>query len=101
MTISEFDANLSSKKSPRTRLNEVYEKIVKSADPSKPLVCNPVYSVSNESMRKLRPGTWLNDELLNAYAFLVNSRIVHQNRLAASEGQEQVRMMCLNTYFMT
>ena len=65
--------------------------MIQNFKPDTPLVINPLYSVSNESMRKLRPGTWLNDELINAYATIVNKRL-----LARSD----CRMMCLNTWFV-
>ena len=59
----------------KARLNELYMKIVMGANPLKPLVQDPRYIVSNESLRRLRPGTWLNDELINAYVSLVNTRL--------------------------
>ena len=64
-----------------------------SQDPTFPLVHDPRYTVSNESLRRLRPGTWLNDELINAYVSLVNTRLRLQNN--------GPRMLCLNSFFMT
>ena len=49
------------------------------------------YEVSNESLRTLRPGSWLNDEIITAYVSLINQRLakkMHQKTL------------CLNSYFM-
>ena len=60
---------------PMTQLNRKYQRVVKSRDTSSPLVVNPRYTVSNESLKRLRPGTWLNDELINAYVSLVNTRL--------------------------
>ena len=74
-------------------LQEMYISVVMSADPTIPLVNDPRYTVSNDSLRRLRPGTWLNDELINAYVSLVNTRLRAQ--------KSGPRMLCLNSFFMT
>lgn len=67
--------DLTTSSDPVSQLNQRYLLTVKKAqNPStnKPLVQNKMYEVSNESLRKLRPGKWLNDELINAQVCLVN-----------------------------
>ena len=56
---------------------------------------NPRFTVSNESLKRLRPGAWLNDELINAYVCLVNTKLAR----AASKATK--KMLCLNSFFMT
>lgn len=79
---------------PVALLKSKYQQVVKNSVPSLTLVKNPRYTVSNESLKKLRPGVWLNDELINAYVSLVNSK------LAATAESGAPRMMCLNSWFM-
>ena len=59
-----------------------------------PLVQTKMYDVSNESLKKLRPGTWLNDELINAYVSLINQRLVQKP-------SGHTKMLCLNSWFMS
>mmetsp|Transcript_20603 Transcript_20603/g.27819 ORF Transcript_20603/g.27819 Transcript_20603/m.27819 type:complete len:158 (+) Transcript_20603:983-1456(+) len=78
LNLSDLSSGLSSKQktlSPKALLNETYQALIKEADPNRPLVSNPLYKVSNESMKRLKPGVWLNDELINAYVYLVNQRL--------------------------
>lgn len=45
----------------------------------------------------MRPGIWLNDELINAYVWLVNHR--HASQLTTNPSEP--KMLCLNSFFMT
>ena len=74
-------------------INEAFDKLIKQRDPSSRIVQhNPHYMVEDSSMQRLKPGKWLNDELINAYASLVNQRIAKQTNYS---------IMCMNTWFMT
>lgn len=90
LTISDKPTNLSA----ADHLNDLYKRTIKSANPKEPLVRDQRYTVTNESLRRLRPGIWLNDELINAYSCLVNSR------LSAAQASSR-KTLCLNTFFMS
>ena len=51
------------------------------------------YTVSNKSMHLLKPGCWLNDEIINAYVCLINKRNIKTAKFC--------RILCLNTWFMS
>lgn len=94
--------------SPKSHLDQKYWNVIKSADPNLPLVHkNPLYTVSNDSLRLLRPGTWLNDEIVNAYVALINYKIAKRSLLSQDDAKVNdnsnvaTRMLCLNSFFMT
>lgn len=72
------------------------------SDKSTPLVNNVNYTVTNGSLGKLSPGVWLNDELINAYAFLVNQESATRwNNRTNGFAKSKKTTLCLNTFFMT
>ena len=51
----------------------------------------PSYTIDKASFQRLRPGSWLNDELINAYTCLINKFLANSTK----------KMLCLNSFFLT
>lgn len=90
-------------------LEEKYEAILKKMKKVKKVCRIKNYSVSNQSLKRLKPGIWLNDELVNAYVYLVNQRcasnfssqVSQAGGASAAEHTGPPLCLCMNTFFMT
>ena len=50
------------------------------------------YTIDSASFKRLRPGCWLNDEIINAYTHLINKQLANSTNK---------NMLCLNSFFLT
>ena len=60
-----------------------------------------VDSIQRESMRRLKPGKWLNDEVINYYFVLLRKRDAELMKDAVSSGSTKRRSHFFQSFFMS
>lgn len=74
------------------RYMQIMEAIDENFEPGDTIIKSDLYQISKQSFDRLRPGKWLNDEIINAYVSLINQR-------EKLENQGQVQTFAFNTFF--